>query len=178
MASSDPMVETLSAAIGEGLLALQTDKVGTPIAVVDRNSLLDACQLLKDGDEKFAHLSSVWGLDYSELGLEPRYAVVYYLYSPSSRRRFALKVPLEESDPVLPSVVGIWPGANWHERETYDMYGIRFEGHPDLTRILLPDDADFFPLRKDFPIGEEAVEFSHNLGVSGAGPGNPQISAD
>ncbi len=167
MADSDPMVDALSAAIGEGLLGLQTDRAGATIAVVDRGSLLDACRLLRDGEEKFVHLSSVWGLDYSALGLEPRYAVVYYLYSPASRRRFALKVPVEESDLVVPSVVSIWPGANYHERETYDMYGIRFEGHPDLTRILLPEDADFFPLRKDFPIGEEPVEFTHNLGVSG-----------
>ncbi len=170
MADSDPMVQALAEAIGAGLLGLQADRAGATIAVVDRGSLLEACRLLRDGDEKFCHLSSVWGLDYSAMGMVPRFSVVYYLYSPTSRRRFALKVPVEESDPVVPSVVEIWPGANFHERETYDMYGIRFEGHPGLTRILLPDDADFFPLRKDFPIGEEPVEFTHNLGVSGTRP--------
>ncbi len=170
MAASDPMIAALSASIGEGLLDVQTDRAGATIAVVDRRSLLDACRLLRDGAEEFVHLSGVWGLDYSALGLEPRFAVVYYVYSPSSRRRFALKVPLEEDDAVVPSVTEIWPGANFHERETYDMYGIRFEGHPDPTRILLPEDADFFPLRKDFPIGEEPVEFTHNLGVSGTHP--------
>ena len=118
------------------------------------------------GDEKFTHLSSVWGMDYSAMGLEPRFAVVYYLYSPSSRRRIALKVPVEESDPVVPSVVDIWPGANYHEREAFDMFGIRFEGHPNLTRILMPEDADFHPLRKDVPLGWEEVEFSHNIKAS------------
>ncbi len=169
---SDPVVEIVRTAVGEGLLGIGTDRAGTTILVVDKRSLLQACRLLRDGDEKFAHLSSVWGVDYSEMGLEPRFAVVYYLYSPSSRRRLALKVPVEESDLVVPSVVEIWPGANYHERETFDMYGIRFEGHPNLTRILLPDDADFFPLRKDFPIGEEPVQFTHNLNPSGPTWGN------
>lgn len=172
MAVSDPMIEALSTAVGEGLLGADTDRAGATIAIVERGSLLKACELLRDGDERFVHLSGVWGVDYQAMGLAPRFAVVYYLYSPSSRRRFGIKVPLEESDAVVPSVVGIWPGANWHERETYDMFGIRFEGHPDHTRILLPEDADFFPLRKDFPIGEEPVEFTHNLGVSGARPKN------
>jgi NADH-quinone oxidoreductase subunit C len=167
MADSDQMVDAVAAAIGEGLLGVDTDRAGTPVMVVDRAALLQTCLLLRDGDEKFAHLSSVWGMDYQAMGLEPRFAVVYYLYSPSSKRRIALKVPLEESDLVAPSVVEIWPGANFHEREAFDMYGIRFDGHPNLTRILLPDDADFFPLRKDFPIGEEPVQFTHNLKPSG-----------
>jgi len=166
MVDSDPMVDAVAAAIGEGLLGVDTDRAGTYVMVVDRASLLETCRLLRDGDEKFTHLSSVWGMDYSAMGLEPRFAVVYYLYSPSSRRRIALKVPVEESDPVVPSVVDIWPGANYHEREAFDMFGIRFEGHPNLTRILLPEDADFFPLRKDFPIGGEPVEFTHNLSPS------------
>ena len=170
--ASDPAVDAVAAAIGEGLLGVDTDRAGTSVMVVDRGSLLEACRLLRDGDEKFAHLSSVWGVDYSAMGLEPRFAVVYYLYSPSSRRRIALKVPVEESDPVVPSVVEIWPGANFHERETFDMFGIRFEGHPNLTRILLPEDADFFPLRKDFPIGEEPIEFTHNLKPSGSSRSN------
>lgn len=172
MADSDPVLVALSTAIGDGLLGTDTDRAGTTIAVVDRGSLLKAAELLRDGDERFVHLSGVWGLDYLAMGLEPRFAVIYYLYSPSSMRRFAIKVPLEEKDPALPSVVGIWPGANWHERETYDMFGIRFEGHPDHSRILLPEDADFYPLLKDFPIGEEPVEFTHNLGVSSARPKN------
>ena len=177
MGDSDPAVEAVSAAIGEGLLAVDIDRAGTSVMVVDRASLLESCRLLRDGAEKFAHLSSVWGVDYSAMGLEPRFAVVYYLYSPASKRRIALKVPVEESDPVVPSVVEIWPGANFHERETFDMYGIRFEGHPNLTRILLPDDADFFPLRKDFPIGGEPVEFTHNLKPSRGTRGNGHSEA-
>ncbi|MCL4371441.1 MAG: NADH-quinone oxidoreductase subunit C [Chloroflexi bacterium] len=130
---------------------------------MDRASIAEACRRLRDGEGKFAHLSGIWGVDYLGMGLEPRFAVVYQLYSPLEKRRVRLKVPVEESDPVVPSVVDVFPGANWHERETFDMFGIRFEGHPNLTRILMPEDADFHPLRKDFPIGGEDVQFSHNV---------------
>ncbi len=162
MAGSDPAVEALAAALGDGLLGVDTDRAGATILIVDRGCVRDACRLLRDGDEKFVHLSGVWGVDYSGMGLEPRFAVVYYLYSPSSRRRVALKVPVDESDAVVPSVVEVFPGANWHERETFDMFGIRFDGHPNLERILMPEDATGFPLRKDFPLGDEEIEFSHN----------------
>jgi NADH-quinone oxidoreductase subunit C len=164
MAESEGMVRAVAEVIGDGLLGVDTDKGGAPILVVDRRVIQEACRLLRDGDAKYVHLSGVWGVDYLGMGLEPRFAVVYYLYSPTLRSRIALKVPLEEADPVVPSVVGIFPTANWHERETFDMYGIRFEGHPNLTRILMPDDATFYPLRKDVPLGGEEVEFTHNSG--------------
>lgn len=162
MAGSDPAVEALATALGDSLLGADEDRAGSTIVVVDRGAIRDACRLLRDGEERFVHLSGVWGVDYLDMGLEPRFAVVYYLYSPSSRRRLGLKVPVEESDPAVPSVVEIFPGANWHERETFDMFGIQFEGHPSLERILMPEDATEFPLRKDFPLGEEEIEFSHN----------------
>ncbi len=162
MAGSDPVVEALSVALGDALLGINEDRAGTPLLVVDRGSIREACRLLRDEGEQFVHLSGVWGVDYLDMGLEPRFAVVYYLYSPTSKRRVGLKVPLEESDPVVPSVVDVFPGANWHERETFDMFGIQFEGHPNLERILMPEDATEFPLRKDFPLGEEEIEFSHN----------------
>ncbi len=62
-----------------------------------------------------------------------------------------LKVAVEEADPFVPSMVSVWPGANWHERETYDMFGIKFTGHPDLRRLFMPEEFEYFPLRKDFP---------------------------
>ncbi len=162
MAGSEAVIQAVGAAIGEGLLGVDEDRDGAPILIVDRGSIRETCRLLRDGDGKYVHLSGVWGIDYLGMGLEPRFAVVYYLYSPSLRQRIALKVPVEEHDAVVPSVVELFPGANWHERETFDMYGIRFEGHPNLTRILMPEDATFHPLRKDFPIGGEEVEFTHN----------------
>ncbi|MGE5619838.1 MAG: NADH-quinone oxidoreductase subunit C [Sphingomonadaceae bacterium] len=162
MAGSEALVQTVREAVGDGLLGVDEDRAGTPVLIVERDFIREVCRLLRDGDWKYVHLSGVWGVDYLAMGLEPRFAVVYYLYSPSLRQRIAIKVPVEESDAVVPSVVELFPGANWHERETFDMYGIRFDGHPNLTRILMPDDADFHPLRKDVPIGGEAVEFTHN----------------
>jgi len=161
VAGSDPAVALVSASIGDGLLAVEEDRAGNTILIVERGSIRGACQALRDGEEKFVHLSGIWGVDYLGMGLGPRFAVVYHLYSPTSRRRVAIKVPVEESDPVVPSVVEVWPAAGWHERETFDMFGIRFEGHPNLARILMPEDTDFYPLRKDFPLGGEEVQFTH-----------------
>lgn len=167
MAGSDPAaaVEAVASSLGAALLGLSVDR-GETILIVDRSALRDACRLLRDGEAGFNHLSNLCGVDYLAMGLEPRFAVVYHLYSPSLARRVSLKVPVEEGDATVPSIVELWPGADYHERETFDMYGIRFDGHPNLTRILMPDDATLHPLRKDVPVGGEEVEFSHNFGVS------------
>lgn len=90
---------------------------------------------------------------------EPRFEVVYLLTAPEARSRVRLKVRLAGADPTVPSAVAVWPGANWLEREVFDLFGIRFDGHPDLQRILLPDDWEGYPLRKDFSLTEEPVEF-------------------
>ena len=81
---------------------------------------------------------------------EERFEVIYNLYSLTHKKYLRLKVLVNEDNPLVPSVTGIWSGANWHERETHDFFGIRFLGHPDLTPFLLPEDADFHPLRKDY----------------------------
>jgi NADH-quinone oxidoreductase subunit C len=82
---------------------------------------------------------------------EERFEVVYTLYSLKNRKYLRLKVRVEEQDAALPTVTGVWAGANWHERETYDMFGLKFTGHPDLRRLYMPDEFEYFPLRKDFP---------------------------
>lgn len=123
--------------------------------------LIEVCTFLRDDPElDFAMLSWIGGVDY--LPREPRFEVVYGLLSLSGNARVHLKVEVLEENPRVPSVVGVWPTANWHERETYDFYGIEFTGHPDLTRILLPDDWVGWPLRKDSPLGYEEVAFTHN----------------
>ena len=123
--------------------------------------LVEVCTFLRDDPSlAFALLSWVGGVDL--LPREPRFEVVYHLLSIDHSTRLALKVELHEPDPRVPTVCGVWPTANWHERETYDFYGIRFDGHPDLTRILLPDDWEGWPLRKDSPLGYQEVAFTHN----------------
>jgi NADH-quinone oxidoreductase subunit C len=98
---------------------------------------------------RFSFLSDITPVD--RFPIEPRFEINYHLVSIDRRDRLRLKVKLAGSDPVLPSVTGVWPTANWHEREAYDLFGIRFEGHPDLRRILMPDDWEGHPLRKDYP---------------------------
>jgi NADH-quinone oxidoreductase subunit C len=81
-----------------------------------------------------------------------RFQVVYHIFSLKNRFRLRLKISLDESDLRVPTVSSVWSTANWHEREAYDMFGIIFEGHPDLRRLYMPDEFEYFPLRKDFPL--------------------------
>jgi len=124
-------------------------------------ALVEVCTFLRDDAAlAFEMLSWMGGVDY--LPRVPRFECVYNLLSLQHASRVTLKVRVSEEQPRVPSVVTVWPTANWHERETYDFYGITFDGHPDLTRILLPEDWVGWPLRKDSPLGYEEVAFTHN----------------
>ncbi len=126
---------------------------GDATAIVDRAALVDVCRWLRDDPQTaFDLLVDVTAVDY--FGRRPRFEVVYHLYSIAQNHRLRLKVPLEEADATLPSLVPLWSGANWLERETYDMYGIRFTGHPNLKRIYLYEQFEGHPLRKDYPKGK------------------------
>ena len=128
---------------------------------VPMDRLVEVCTLLRDDPElQFTMLASVSGVDY--LPRDPRFEVVYHLLSIPKNARFVLKVEVREEDPKLPTVTDVWPTANWLERETYDFYGIVFTGHPDLVRILLPEEWVGWPLRKDSPLGYQEVAFTHN----------------
>jgi len=125
---------------------------GEVTVVVARDELLDALAFFRDEPElQLDFLSSVTATDHP--GVTPRFWVVYELMSVARHHRLRVKVGLAEDDAHLPSVTAMFPTANWHERETWDFYGIAFDGHPDLTRILLPDDWDGFPLRKTEELG-------------------------
>jgi len=139
---------------------------GDTWVVIHKAYLLEVCRFLRDDPElSYRFLSDVVGID--QLGRrEPRFEVVYHLYSFRTFTRLFLKVRVNENE-TIPSVTGIYPGANFPEREVYDMFGIVFEGHPDLRRILMPDDWVGHPLRKDFPLGGEQVVFDQGtLGPS------------
>lgn len=119
---------------------------GDPYAVVSGDELLEVCQWLQTNPElEVDYPACIGGVDDGQ-----NVWVVYHLYSVKRNHRVVLKVKLDRNTPSVPSVCAIWPGANWHERETYDMYGIVFDGHPDLRRILLPEDWPGYPLRKDY----------------------------
>src|SRR5882757_303967 len=118
----------------------------------------DPPQVLRDDPAlRFELLSSVSGVDY--LGEVHRLHAVYHLTSMTYRRRVRLEAAMSVEDPHVPSVTPVYPTADWQERETYDMYGIVFDGHPALTRILMPDDWDGFPQRKDYPLGGIPVQY-------------------
>ena len=120
--------------------------------VVDRDALVDALVRLRDQpDLSFGFLSSLTATDHP--GREPRFWVVYELRSVEHAHRMRLKVGLPSDDPHVPSVTALFPTANWHEREVWDLFGLVFDGHPDLDRILLPDDWEGHPLRKDEALG-------------------------
>ena len=116
--------------------------------------------LRDDADEPFERLMSVHGCDY--FPDEPRLGVHYQLLSMERVDRLGVKTRLGIEDPRLPSLVDLFPGADFQEREVYDMFGVVFDGHPDLRRILMPEDYEGFPQRRDFPIGGEAVLFTFN----------------
>ena len=119
---------------------------------VERGQLVDALSWLEaEPDLRFGFLSSVTATDWP--GQSPRFWVSYELRSVEHHHRIRVKVGVEEQDPHVPSVTPFFPTADWHEREVWDFYGIVFDGHPDLTRILLPDDWEGFPLRKDEELG-------------------------
>lgn len=126
---------------------------------VKRDRILDICLFLRrDPDIEMDFLSDLCGVDYQ--GREFRYEVVYHLLSLKHNNRIRIKALVPESDPSIESVVAVWSGANCHERETYDLFGIVFQGHPDLRRILLPEDWEGYPLRKDYPLkGPEGWEY-------------------
>jgi len=111
--------------------------------------IASVCGFLKY-DQKFIRVSTVTAID--RYPAEPRFEVVYHLHSIERNERIRLKARISGSEPVIESVTSVWRGANWYEREVFDLFGIRFSGHPDLRRIMMPDDWEGYPLRKDYPI--------------------------
>jgi NADH-quinone oxidoreductase subunit C len=116
--------------------------------------------LKSDADETFPHLMSLHGCDY--LPEEPRLGIHYELISRERVERLNVKTRVGVEATTVPSVTDIFPTANFQEREVFDMFGVEFEGHPDLRRILMPEDYEGFPQRRDFPIGGEPVIFTFN----------------
>jgi len=111
--------------------------------------LIPVLRFLKDNQE-FVRLSSVTAVD--RYPAEPRFEVVYHLHSITKNERLRLKCRISGADPVIESATVVWRSANWYEREVFDLFGIRFLNHPDLRRIMMPDDWEGHPLRKDYPV--------------------------
>ena len=128
------------------------EALGETTLIVPRESIVAVCNFLKTTPGfEFNFLADLCGFDRGPEE-EPRFEVNYHLFSTTKHHRLRLKVLLTEDDVHVPTVSGVWRTANWHERETFDLFGAVFDGHPDLRRILLPDDWQGYALRKDFPL--------------------------
>jgi NADH-quinone oxidoreductase subunit C len=181
--TNDSTVAVLREAL-PGASVTEVPAVDMPALLVDRADVIAVCRTLRDHPAlQFALLVDVTAADY--LPAEPRFEVVYHLAcvgdayvtgaSAAPARRLRLKVRVSGEDAELPSIVSIYPGANWLEREVFDLFGLSFEGHPDLRRILMPDDWEGYPLRKDAavqirkdtaswsPLQLTAEEFARNI---------------
>ena len=149
------IVDEVRARLGSGVVEAH-DHRGDHTVVVERARLREALGFCRDASALgFDMLMDLTAVDYSKFpGREdgPRFEVVYHLYSVGHNHRLRVKVRVDEDDAVVPSAVPLWPIANWFEREVWDMFGIRFEGHPDLRRLLMYEEFVGHPLRKDYPI--------------------------
>ena len=145
------IADSLKAKFSEALLEVKIDGVIDPYARIAPERIKDVALFMRDDDKlSFDYLMCLSGVDYTggKLG------VVYHLSSMKWCHKFTLKADLTVQNPHLHSVESVWKTANWHEREAYDLIGIIFDGHPDLRRILLPDDWEGHPLRKDYQVPE------------------------
>ena len=143
------LVKKLQAGFGDRIL--ETNLFKDEIShLLDTSALLEICEFVKNDPElQMNYLVDVLGVDYPNA--PQRFEIIYHLYSIPLRHRLRLRVRVAKGERV-PSVTGIWPAADWPERETYDMYGVRFEGHPNMKRIYMPPDWEGFPMRKDYPL--------------------------
>src|SRR5512137_2472231 len=164
MAQTSTAVEKLRAKYPDAITAQSEFRDELTLAVRPQD-LVAVAQFMRDDPElRFDHLANLTAVDwskYSGSSSQERFTGIYHLQSTASGQRLTLKVPAPGGDnPALPTLTGLWAGANWFEREVYDLMGIKFDGHPDLRRILMPLNWPNYPLRKDVPRGGEPVPFS------------------
>lgn len=156
----DEAVDALTEAypgFGDDVLRVVVDR-GELTLHVRPTRIREVCRVLRDApDLRFELLSSVSGVDYPSQ--VERLHVAYHLTSMTYRRRLRLEVSVSDADPHVTSVTPVYPTADWHERETWDFFGVVFDGHPGLTRIFMPDDWEGHPQRKDYPLGGVPVEY-------------------
>lgn len=146
-------IEKLQKKFGETVIDSHSFR-GDDTIVIKKQYVIDVCRFLKEDSElEFNFMMDLTAVDYlNQTTRYERFEVVYHFYSLKYNHRIRVKAPVSESDCVIDSIVSLWIGANWFEREVYDMYGIKFNDHPDLRRILLYEEFEGYPLRKDYPI--------------------------
>jgi NADH-quinone oxidoreductase subunit C len=157
----DKAVAKLQRELGERVLSVE-DFRGQTSVTLDREAIVNACQMLRDDPElDFNFLAALTAVDYWPS--EPRFKIVYQLYSLANKEFIGLRAQLSNESPEISTIESIYPNANWHEREVFDMFGVTFKGHSDQRRIIMPYDWEGHPLRKDYPLGYEEVQFTFNF---------------
>ncbi len=158
---SEEHLKTTLKAIKERFSLQESQLMTYPVTLMAApDQIVKICQAVRD-EFAFDYLCELTAVDYWPEE-EPRFHLVYVFHSHPNNVRFAIRVPLNGDNPSVSSVESVYAGANWHEREIWDMFGINFEGSHDLRRILMPYDWEGHPLRKDYPLGYEEVQFSFN----------------
>lgn len=149
------ILEKIRSRFGDAVLEVHSFR-GDDTVLLSRESLVEAARFLKEDPAlDFNILMDLTAVDYLATHDHPhRFEVVYHFFSLAKRYRLRIKVPLSEDDPLVPSLVGLWPIADWFEREVWDMFGIKFEGHPHLKRLLMYEEFIGHPLRKDYPVAK------------------------
>jgi len=142
------VVDGISEQFSEALIDIY-QSTGDTFIRVDADAIVEICKYLKN-EQHFIYLADILGAD--RFTSEERFEVIYNLVSLRDRERLFVKVWLEEENPTVDSVTDVWKSANWHERQVYDMFGVTFNDHPDMRRIYMPEDFDYYPLRKEFPL--------------------------
>lgn len=165
MAEQSITVEKLREAFGDRIEIVPSSLDMTTVKV-RREDIMEVCMFLRQEDElDYDIMRDLTCVDY--IHEKPRFEIVYHLYSIYHGHALRLKVRLDERDPTIDTVTAIWVGANWYEREVYDLYGVKFNNHPDLRRILLYPEFVGYPLRKDYPIDREQPLFEEREETKG-----------
>lgn len=146
----------VAAAIPGSVVGSKVHRGQTSLAI-EPARIVEVCRFLRD-EQQFIRLSGVTAVD--RYPLEPRFEIVYFLHSLERNERLRLKCLVPSGEAVLDSVTGVWPAANWYEREVFDLFGVVFRNHPDLRRIMMPEDWDGHPLRKDYPVTGPKYEYT------------------
>ncbi|MBK9331559.1 MAG: NADH-quinone oxidoreductase subunit C [Ignavibacteria bacterium] len=147
---SKETIELLKSKLGNFQIEF-TDVNGTPAIYIDHKDVIEVCNILKN-DESLKYNSMVDGVSVDRFEKKNRFEMIYNLVSIDNNKRLFIKIRLDTKKPEMETLSGIWGSANWYEREAYDMMGINFRNHPDLRRMYMPDEFEYHPLRKDFPL--------------------------
>ncbi len=157
---SEERIQSVATTLAARMGTEVTHENGQVVVRVPRERIVEAATALRD-EFGFQVAEDVTAVDYWQRR-EPRFDVVYHFFSYEHADMLTVRVAVDEGEEV-PSITGVFPGANWYEREVYDLFGIPFAGHPDLRRIIMPYDWEGHPLRKDYPLGYEEVQFTFNF---------------